>query len=815
MTKIILNKTTYESKDFLETVNLNNVEFLSNDASAAFKNCTALTSIENLNKNVTNISNLFESCSNLDEKLFLDNSNIVNASNCFKDVDHNIRLYVPFYNQNGTRTSTYTAFKNAGYDLFVKKDNTIFRDLDNYKKAQFVVKVDGTTRYDYIWKFTLTDADTNIVYYTNYIPDENFEYEIYYKYNTVTGGNQWTEVWWLFAVKLYTDQACTQLAGDFMDVKEAGGYDCFYLYGSTGTQSNWGYPVRSYIDNSIRLPFAPSTTRNYDITINWGDDTTTTITQNEVIENNGNNITHTYPISDEYEIYISSSNNKIPVMSWNNYSTKDENKNKIIKIANPIPTMDTSGSITSMFYECENLEEICENWFDNNIQVASQSQYSFMDMFNGCKKLKRGIIPDGITVTGSRIFQNCSSMTSVYLSNTLTNLTWDVFVGCKSLREIHIPDSVLTIDGNTFNIECMNLEYIYINKPRDSIANAPWNAPNTYVVWSDVTIKYYETLGIDISGLSESSIPIIKAVGDYLYVLIPPSAEGGSAGATKASTMYYLDTTTNKFKPINTALTAAGYSQFLQDITYDNGKYFAVGTSGFMITSTDGLNWTRVTTFPNINAEFVFYKNGKLLAMKHRGYQVYTSLDDGATWKTINMDTSYLAHTSNVWGSGFGYQNGKYYAWISGNSYYITNVIFESTDCLNWSLSYNLKNTFPNSYGFYPMNTLGNKIIAMTGYCEGYIYKTSNSNWTSVTLPTSYYSTGYTSYKANIVINDVWYICHGKNMYKSTDGINWTDTGTKLSNYFISDVYNNKGYANSGSTNTMRAIKVINLNTLP
>lgn len=816
MTKIILNKTAYKDKDFINTIDLSNVEFTSNNASSAFKNCTSLTSIENLNENVTNVSNLFEACTSLDSTIFLENKNITKASNCFKNIGHDVKLYIPFYNQDGTRTSTYMAFKAAGYDVITKKDNAIIRDLDNYNKAQFVIRVDGITHYNYLWKFTLTGDTTTVSYYTDYIPEENFRYEIYHKYNTTTGGDQWTEIQWLMDVNLYTDQECTQLAGDFMTVKEELGVDMMYLYGSDGTQSNWGYQVSSYADNSIRLPFVSSDARSYTLTINWGDDTTTTIGQDEAIISNGSNITHTYSASGEYEICISSSNNKMPNIGWCYNSPKDDNKDKLIKVLHPLLEIDTSNGLTSMFQDCINLEEVCDDWCDNNIQVAAQSQYSFMDMFNGCTKLKRGVIPNGITVTSSRVFQDCSSMTSVHLSNTLTNLTWDVFAGCKSLKEVRIPDSCLTIDSKVFNIECINLEYIYINKTKDTIAGAPWDAPNASVVWSDETTKYYTTLFIDVTGLSgATSIPNLKVAGDYLYALIEPSGEGASAGATATSTLYYLDTKTNSFKPINTALTASGYSQFLQDITYDNGKYFAVGTNGFLITSTDGLNWSRVTTSPaSINGEFILYKNGKLLILKHRGYQVYVSSDDGATWSIINMDTSYLAHTNNVWGAGLAYQNGKYYLWLNGNSYYITNVIFESGDAINWQLSYNLKNTFPNTAGAGFVELAG-KLIARTYNGEGYIYKTSDTSWSSKTMPSTYYSTGYTSYSANVVINNYWYFCHGKNLFKTTDAINWTDTGSGLTTYFMSAEYNNKGYAFTASTDTLRAIRVIDVSNFP
>lgn len=70
--------------------------------------------------------------------------------------------------------------------------------------------------------------------------------------------------------------------------------------------------------------------------------------------------------------------------------------------------------------------------------------------------LKSITIPDGVK---GICFEDCSSLTSIIIPNSLTYITWDAFKGCSSLRSITIPDSVTCIRNYAFE-DCDSLTAI-------------------------------------------------------------------------------------------------------------------------------------------------------------------------------------------------------------------------------------------------------------------------------------------------------------------------------------------------------------------
>lgn len=137
-------------------------------------------------------------------------------------------------------------------------------------------------------------------------------------------------------------------------------------------------------------------------------------------------------------------------------------------------------------------------------------------------------IPDGVTVIGQNAFANCTNLSNVTIPNSVTKIDTNAFYLCEALTSITIPNSVTDVEMQSLaigadridfpnsvkNIEDMcifgsntiktitigsGIEYIgsdafttdygsvksiTINKPENSIADAPWGAIDATVTWT-------------------------------------------------------------------------------------------------------------------------------------------------------------------------------------------------------------------------------------------------------------------------------------------------------------------------------------------
>ena len=100
-----------------------------------------------------------------------------------------------------------------------------------------------------------------------------------------------------------------------------------------------------------------------------------------------------------------------------------------------------------------------ESPYSGDIAIPSVVKYMNADLevasigniaFRNCSSLNSVTIENGITTIEEYAFYN-SSLTSIYLPNTLTNIGYSAFRGCSSLISIAIPNGVTTIRNNTFS----------------------------------------------------------------------------------------------------------------------------------------------------------------------------------------------------------------------------------------------------------------------------------------------------------------------------------------------------------------------------
>ena len=83
--------------------------------------------------------------------------------------------------------------------------------------------------------------------------------------------------------------------------------------------------------------------------------------------------------------------------------------------------------------------------------------------FEGCRKLKSIILPEGVRTIDEEAFRGCTGLESIVLPYTLVSIGMKAFADCTNLRTVTIPDTVRAIDDGAFE-GCSSLETINIVK---------------------------------------------------------------------------------------------------------------------------------------------------------------------------------------------------------------------------------------------------------------------------------------------------------------------------------------------------------------
>lgn len=214
----------------------------------------------------------------------------------------------------------------------------------------------------------------------------------------------------------------------------------------------------------------------------------------------------------------------------------------------------------------------------------------------------------------------------------------------------------------------------------------------------------------------------------------------------------------------------------IQNVAFGNGVWVAVGGSGKVATSTDGVNWTQVTTGFTGNVVGIQYGANIWVALDDTG-AIRSATNPNGTWTSRTSALAYSQSTNNRdalrWCSSQG-------VFMAGADLNVTTGAFaSSTDGTTW--------TARNSPATTSASAPQSLFVSNSSVIYVWYYGTSaasqmatssdGTTWTSRTVPGTFTPASLAVDNTGLLCSFSW-ISNNFYVHTSTDGITWTSRNT-------------------------------------
>ena len=218
--------------------------------------------------------------------------------------------------------------------------------------------------------------------------------------------------------------------------------------------------ISIYDDAVSTISFYFSQTVSRGVTINWGDGTAIKTSS----ATGSIKMSHTYASAGDYVIELSVSDGCVMSFNKNVFGT-DTSKpyGKILQYANIGKSVAKIG--VNAFNQCYSLTSIT---IPNTVTSIDNYAFSY------CYSLTSITIPNTVTSIGVNAFNNCHSLTSITIPNSVRSIYTSTFFNCHSLTSITIPNHVASVAPNAF-YNCVSLTRITIPNSVQSIYNSAFS----------------------------------------------------------------------------------------------------------------------------------------------------------------------------------------------------------------------------------------------------------------------------------------------------------------------------------------------------